>query len=157
ALSRRREWAGAPGHRRGLEVQAAGVVVVMTTVVSAPSAPSFIDRVRARAARRLRRIVFPETADVRVRTAVDLLARERIVEPVLILDPAAPDTHSSVEALGVETIDPRYDSRLARTVSDLLERRAKKGLTEKAAVECASHPLFFADGLVARGDADGCV
>ena len=127
------------------------------TVSSSLTAPTFIDRVRARAARRPRRIVFPESADLRVRTAIEVLARERIVEPVVLLDPAAPDTHAAVEALGVETIDPIRDGRRDRTIADLLERRAKKGLTEDAAVECASHPLFFADALVGRGEADGCV
>jgi phosphate acetyltransferase len=101
--------------------------------------------------------VFPETADPRVRTAVEFLSRERIVEPIVLLDPATPDTHRSVEALGVETIDPRRDARRARTVADLLERRAKKGLSEDAAAAHALDPLFFADGLVRHGDADGCV
>lgn len=121
------------------------------------AAPPFIDLVRARAARHPRRIVFPESADVRVRTAVEFLARERIVEPIMLLDPAAPDTHAAVEALGVETIDPLRDERQERTIADLLERRGAKGLTPRAAAEHAAHPLFFADDLVRRGDADGCV
>ena len=130
----------------------------MTSLASVPpAAPSFIDAIRARAAKRPRRIVFPETADMRVRTAVDFLAREAIVEPIVLLDPEAPETHASVEALGVETIDPVRDPRRARTMADLLERRANKGLSEDAADAYASTPLFFADGLVRHGDADGCV
>ena len=129
----------------------------MSTVTAAAAAPSFIDAIRARAARRRRRIVFPETADVRVRTAVEFLAREGIVEPIVLLDPEAPETHGTVEALGVETIDPLRDTRRARTIADLLERRARKGLSEESAAAYASNPLFFADGLVRRGDADGCV
>src|SRR5262245_56358708 len=117
-------------------------------VSSTLAAPTFIDRLRAHAARRPRRIVFPETADLRVRMAVEMLARERIVEPIVLLDPGAPDTHAAVEALGVETIDPRGDHRRDRTIADLLKRRAKKGLTEDAAATCASNPLFFADALV---------
>src|SRR5512138_327147 len=120
-------------------------------------APTFIDLVRARAARHIRRIVFPESADVRVRSAIQYLARERIVEPVVILDPAAPDTHDAVSSLGVETIDPERDARAERTVADLLARRSRKGLTEDAARECARHPLFFADAMVSHGEADGCV
>ena len=128
----------------------------MTTAPSL-AAPTFIELVRSRAARRVRRIVFPESADVRVRTAIEVLARERIVEPIVVLDPAAPDTHSAVQALGVETIDPVRDPRRERAVSDLLERRAHKGLTEEAAREYAAHPLFFADALLRHGEADGCV
>ena len=122
-----------------------------------PSPPKFIDLVRTRAARRRRRIVFPESADLRVRNAVEYLARERIVEPILVLDPAAPDTHDAVHALGVETVDPITDPRLARTASDLLEARRHKGMTEASAAQYAARPLFFADALVRHGEADGCV
>ena len=127
------------------------------TVSSVLAAPTFIDRLRAHAARRPRRIVFPESADLRVRSAVELLARERIVEPVVLLDPEAPETHAAVEALGVEIIDPIRDPRRDRTIADLLQRRANKGLTEDAATDWAAQPLFFADAMVARGEADGCV
>jgi len=128
-------------------------------MISAPPqlAPRFVDLLRARAARRPRRIVFPESADVRVRTAVEFLARERIVEPVVLLDPAAPETHRAVQALGVETIDPARDERHAQIAAMLLERRRNKGLTEPESAAYAAQPLFFADGLVARGDVDGCV
>jgi phosphate acetyltransferase len=117
----------------------------------------FIDLLRARAARERRRIVFPESADLRVRTAVELLAREGIVEPILVLDPAAPETHAAVHALGVETIDLGTDARMSRTAADIFAARARKGLTEAAARQYASHPLFFADDLVRHGEADGCV
>jgi phosphate acetyltransferase len=122
-----------------------------------PASPKFIDLLRARAARHRKRIVFPESADLRVRNAVEYLARERIVEPIIVLDPKAPDSHAAVEALGVEKVDPMTDARRARTIADLLQIRGKKGLTEPGAAEYASHPLFFADALVRHGDVDGCV
>jgi phosphate acetyltransferase len=122
-----------------------------------PTPFTFIDLLRARAARDPRRIVFPESADLRVRTAVEVLARERIVEPILVLDPSAPDTHAAVRALGVETVDPTSDARVSRTTADIFEARGKKGVTEAGAAEYARHPLFFADGLVRHGEADGCV
>jgi phosphate acetyltransferase len=122
-----------------------------------PSSPKFVDLLRTRAARQRRRIVFPESADLRVRNAVEYLARERIVDPVVVLDPRAPDTHAAVRALGMETIDPSSDFRRDRTTNDLFEARKHKGLTEAAAAEFAARPLFFADALVRHGEADGCV
>ena len=122
-----------------------------------PSHPKFIDLVRARAARRRQRIVFPESADLRVRNAVEYLARERIVEPIVVLDPRAPDTYAAVHALGVETVDPTSDPRRARTTADLFDARKEKGMTEAVAAEYATHPLFAADALVRHGEADGCV
>jgi phosphate acetyltransferase len=122
-----------------------------------PSPSKFVDLLRARAAHQRRRVVFPESADLRVRNAVEYLARERIVDPVVVLDPRAPDTHAAVRAIGVETIDLSSDSRRDRTAHDLFEARKHKGLTEAAAAEYAARPLFFADALVRHGEADGCV
>lgn len=128
-------------------------------MIAAPPPPSsaFIDLLRARAARHRRRVVFPESADLRVRSAVEVLARDGIVEPVLVLDPAAPETHAAVTALGVETIDPRDDVRLNRTAADIFVARGRKGMSEAQAAEYARHPLLFADGLVRHGDVDACV
>jgi phosphate acetyltransferase len=110
---------------------------------------------RARAARR--RIAFPETADPRTRDAIAILSRDKIVEPVAVLDPAHPDTHAAVRALGVETVDPATDPRAARVVADLIEARGAKGLTTAQAEVFARDPLYFADDLVKHGDVAGCV
>ncbi|HEX6048183.1 MAG TPA: phosphate acetyltransferase [Gemmatimonadaceae bacterium] len=126
-------------------------------MTSLPASSGFIERLRVRAARRPRRIVFPETADLRVREAVAVLARERIVEPIAVLDPRAPDTHAAVRALGVETVDPRDTTLSKRTAADILAVRSRKGMTAPEAAEYASHPLFVADDLVRHGEADGCV
>ncbi|MBA3341186.1 MAG: phosphate acetyltransferase [Gemmatimonadaceae bacterium] len=88
----------------------------------------FVETVRRRAAALDRTIVFPESHDPRILEAVTLLARSRIVRPVLVLDPAAPETHPAARATGAATI-----------VCD------------------ESRPLDFADLLVARGTFDGCV
>jgi phosphate acetyltransferase len=128
-------------------------------MIAAPpfATSTFVDFLRARAAHNPRRIVFPETADLRVRTAIETLARERIVEPIAVLDPAAPETHAAVRSLGVEIVDPTNERAFQRTVDSLLASRLKKGLTAEQATEHARHPLFFADGMVKHGEADGCV
>ena len=117
----------------------------------------FIELLRVRAARQPRRVVFPETADLRVRDAIAVLARERIVEPIAILDPAAPDTHAAVRSLDIDTIDPRTDAIQSRTAADVLAARSRKGMTAMEAAEYARHPLFVADDLVRHGEADACV
>ena len=117
----------------------------------------FVEAVRARAAALARRIAFPETADPRTVDALVELQAKRIVEPVAILDPAAPMTHARVRALGVETIDPATDPRRPALAALLLELRARKGLTPDAAEELSHDPLYFADYLVRTGAVDGCV
>lgn len=88
----------------------------------------FTEDLRRRAASTPRRVVFPESADTRVLEAVRVLRDGRIVEPVLVLDPARPETHEAIEAINVEVIRP--DS---------------------------TPPLQFAVGLVRDGNADACV
>ena len=110
----------------------------------------FIDLLRARAARERRRIVFPESADLRVRTAVEFLARERIVEPILVLDPAAPETHAAVHALGVETIDPGSDARMSRTAADIFAAYAEIPTSEAVYRETIAGIRF--DGMQYRTD-----
>jgi phosphate acetyltransferase len=118
---------------------------------------NFLADVRARAARTPRRIAFPESADERTLAAVADLAARRIVEPVLVLDPAHPETHAAVRAIGVEVRDPSTDDFTAAAVDRLLESRGQKGLTKPEAVALVHTPLFFADLLVAEGTVDGCV
>lgn len=118
---------------------------------------TFLDAIRTRAAADRRRIVFPETADERTRLAIAALAAAHLVEPIAILDPAAPQTHDAVRALGVAVRDPARDPVTDRAVELLLSRPSRHPLTKDEAVELVHSPLYLADALVAVGEADGCV
>ena len=93
----------------------------------------FLEGVRARASALSRRIAFPESTDARTLDAVSQLHAKRIAEPVLILNPAAPETHARARALGVECFDPAGDPRTQDVAATLLELRERKGLTAEAA------------------------
>ncbi|MFN2397933.1 MAG: phosphate acetyltransferase [Gemmatimonadaceae bacterium] len=108
---------------------------------------------RERARADPRRIVFAEASDERILAAVAHLAREDIVAPMLVCDPTRPTTGLQ----GVEVVEPRTDERLAAIAEQLFKRRESKGLSLQSAEELAILPLYFADGLVALGYADGCV
>lgn len=118
---------------------------------------TFLEHVRARASALERRLAFPESDDVRTLDAVRALMRDRIVAPVLILDPARPETHAAARATGAEVVDPASDQRAGRARDLLFERRSKKGLTRDEAERHMANPLLFADALVALGELDGCV
>ncbi len=97
----------------------------------------FLEEVRARAAARPRRIVFPEANDPRIRDAIAALAARRIVEPIVV--------------------DPAADSRTDEVAEALLALRERKGMTAPEARRLSRDPLFFADWLVRTGQADACV
>jgi len=89
--------------------------------------------------------------------AVATLNAKRIVEPVLVLDPTAPESHGRARRLGVECVLPTEDVRRDDVVATLLDLRSRKGLTHDAATQLSLDPLYFADWLVRSGDVDGCV
>ena len=118
---------------------------------------TFLEGVRRRAAATPARIVFPESWDARTLEAVRVLHHDRIANPVLILDPRRPESHAAARALGVLALDPVSDARAARVAEHLLVRRRAKGLEPARAASLAAEPLYFADGLLALGEADACV
>jgi phosphate acetyltransferase len=103
---------------------------------------SFRDDLRARAAGARARIVFPEGAESRIREAAATLVRLGIAEPIL---------------LGSGLRDITADSRLGAIGEHLRQRRPEHVRDGVDALDLASDPLRFAAGLVALGDADGCV
>lgn len=115
---------------------------------------AFLDQVHRRAAAYPRTLVFPEATDARTVEAALALHRRGSARPVLIRRSDAP---TGVIPLGIEAWDPLTDPRHGQVVTHLLARRAAKGLTEAEAVRLAKDPLYFADALVALGEADGCV
>ncbi len=78
---------------------------------------TFTDAIRRRAAASFKRVVFPESADVRVVEAVRVLREQKIVHPVVVLDPSHPETHAALERLGVEVVRPGETPALQYAVS----------------------------------------
>ncbi len=102
------------------------------------SATLFLERQveRLRQIPKPKRIVFPEASDPRVIEAVARLARESLLEPILV---------------------PRQLVACAKYADLFIERRRAKGVTRMEAQEVARQPLYHAALMVAAGDADGAV
>jgi phosphate acetyltransferase len=108
----------------------------------------FFERLRERAHAARHRIVFAEGEDPRVVAAAQRLKAEGLAEPILI---------SKHSVSGIETIDPAASARLPAYAAHYHRRRASKGVTEAEAEVIARQPLYFADLMVAAGDAYGSV
>ncbi|MES2525121.1 MAG: phosphate acyltransferase [Gemmatimonadota bacterium] len=119
------------------------------------AAGAFLEGLHRRAAQTLRTIVFPEATDFRTVEAIIALMRRGSVRPVLV---RRSDATTGVTPAGLTAVlDPLTDPRAARVSDLLLSRREAKGLTRDEADRLARTPLYFANGLVALGLADGCV
>ena len=115
----------------------------------------FLESLHTRAAAAPRTILFPEATDFRTIQAVMELTRRGSVKPVLVRRSDSPT--GVIPPRSSHILDPLMDPRTPRVVAHLLARRAGKGLAPEDAERLAREPLYFADSLVAMGEADGCV
>lgn len=118
---------------------------------------SFLAAVRERAAASPRRLVLPESTDARTIAAARALATAAIATPVLVTPAGDAAARRAADDAGIEWVDPGEDPRWEAVAAHLLKRRGDKGLDAARAASLARDPLWFADGLVALGEADGCV
>lgn len=118
-----------------------------------PSAAEFmaaqVARLRGLCVRK--RVVFPEGDDARVQAAAERLARDGLLEPILIAQKPV-----AVPA-GVTLIQPDRWPKIASYAAIYHERRRARGVTLIEAERVARQPLHFAKLMVAAGDADGSV
>jgi phosphate acetyltransferase len=118
---------------------------------------SFLSDLHSRAAEIPRRLAFAEAADERVLEVARRLRKQGVAIPVLVLDPAAPESHEAARATGAECVDPAHDPRGDRLVEALINARAHKGLTLQGAERLALDPLVFATWLLHERGVHGCV
>jgi phosphate acetyltransferase len=118
-----------------------------------------LKRLRERAARTPRRIVYPEGADPRVLRAARRVADSGIAKPVLVggegalRDAAAA---AGIDLRGIDIADPRPGTQ-QRYAALLLADWKARGVTEVEAQTRLQSPLYFAAAMVRAGDADGFV
>ena len=118
------------------------------------------DPILERARRRPRRIVLPEATDPRTLAAAARLVREGIAEPVLVgghREIAAAAAAASIPVGGVAIEDPAASSQTALVAHAIAQAIAGTKTTADEAAAWLADPVYFADGLVRAGLADGCV
>lgn len=99
---------------------------------------SFIDSIQQRAGAHPRRIVFSESDDERVSSAIHQLETRGLVTPIIVTD-------------------PERDHRFDEYAETLFTLRKHKGMSYDAARAQMRDPLFFAAMMVRHGEADGSV
>lgn len=121
-----------------------------------------IDHIRKRASQKDRTVVFPEAGDPRVLRAASFLADQNICSVLLVGSNA--ELHNRAREHEISLPDPvryvtfeEYPLR-DELIAHLYQRRQKKGMSRAEAKEqLRQNPLYFGAGLVALGEADGCV
>ena len=121
----------------------------------------FIDHLKSRVQPIQKRIVLPENNSDRALKAAAIVAREGFAKIILVGDPEQLNRDAKrlgVSFEGIEIINPATYERMDELCAYFAKRREKKGMTvDKAREIMTKDTTFFGAGLVAMGDADGCV
>jgi phosphate acetyltransferase len=111
---------------------------------------NLIQALKDRARAHPQHIVLPEGDDPRVQEAAGKIVREGFARITLLGQVAD-------KPGGVEVVEPASSEKLDAYARVYYERRRAKGVTEEEARKVARHVLYFADLMIAAGDADGSV
>ena len=121
----------------------------------------FIDKLKERARNDIKRIVLPETMDVRVLEAASICAKEEIAKIVLIgkkeeVEQLAKDNNIDISLTTI--VDPFTNELTDKLINDLYELRKEKGMTLEQAKELLTTDyMYYACMLVHEDLADGVV
>lgn len=115
----------------------------------------FLDTLHRRAAAVCPRVVFADGTDARTIEAIGEVVARGIARPIALV----PDvTHvAAIRAKGATAVIPEESAHRAGVEQCLVAWARSRSLSEAEAREHATHPLAFANALVAMGEADASV
>ena len=120
---------------------------------------NIIDRLKQRAKENKKTIVLPETMDIRVLEAAEIVLKEGIANIILVGDPQKiKEQNPNLNLDNARIINPNTDELTEKFINDLYELRKEKGLTKEQAKELLlTDNMYYACMLVKEGLADGAV
>ncbi len=121
----------------------------------------FIEKIKDRVKGKHKKIVLPESDDIRVLEAASIIKKEAFVEIVLVgkeneIENLAKD--NNIDISGVTIINPDTFSDREKLINDYYELRKHKGISlDEAKNTILNDYVYFANMLVKDGYADGVV
>ncbi len=120
----------------------------------------FIDKIKTRARKNPKKIVFTETDDVRILKAVRQILKERLAVPVLVGEEKnilRSARKLKINPKKIEIIEPRKSKELGDYASTLYELRKEKGLSLEEANKLVRKPIYFGMMMLKIGKVDGLI
>lgn len=119
-----------------------------------------LSRIKDRARAKKRRVVLPEGLEPRVIKAAKKILSEELAAVTLIGDEQKIETLAQEHGLNlakVEVMNPAHSELYNGFVSEFMELRKAKGITEEQAKTAMANPLYFGAMLVRNNKADASV
>ena len=119
----------------------------------------FIEQLKERAKQNKKKIVLPETSDMRTIEAAGKVLAEGIADIILVGDKEDIISRAGdIDLSRASFVDPENYDKFDEYVDAFVEMRRKKGMTPARAKELLlTNPLYFGCMMVKQDDADGMV
>ena len=121
---------------------------------------NFINKIRERAKKVNKKIVFAEGSQERVLKAAEFLTKNEILKCVLLGNEEeikATASKNNLNLYGLKIIDPLKSHQFEKYSEVYFNLRKEKGLTLEQSRETVGSPLFFAAMMVRTGECGGSV
>lgn len=108
----------------------------------------------------IKRIVLPETDDLRILKAASIIMKEKIAQIILIGNKEKIENlckENDIDLSNIIIEDNNNSTKLDLYVERLFKLREKKGLTKDQAYQLLKNNIYFATMMVEMSDADGMV
>jgi len=119
-----------------------------------------LSKIKDRARSKKRRVVLPEGTEPRVILAAKKILSEELASVTLVGDEKEIENLAKEHGLNlnkVEVHNPAHSEHFNGFVSEFMEMRKAKGITEEQATQAISHPLYYGAFLVRHNKADASV
>lgn len=121
---------------------------------------SFINEIKKRARKEIKTILLPESTDIRILKATEIVKKEQYAKIILIGNNEKTiklAKEKNIDISGIEIIDPETSEHTNRYAKELYELRKEKGLTEQQASELILNPIYYGMMMLKLNEADGLV
>ncbi len=122
---------------------------------------TFIEQIKEKAKQDIKTIVLPESEDVRVLEATQMVLEEGFANIILIGNPDEINnlaSQNNINISGAQILNPLTCNQFSKYANDLYELRKNKGMTlDEAKDLLKNNSRYFATMMVKESDADGFV
>ena len=121
---------------------------------------NFIDTIKERAKTDIKTIVLPETEDVRVLKAAEMVIKEGFANIILVGNEETTKklaNENNINIEGITIVNPVTSDKYEEYSNKFFELRQKKGVSIEKARETMLNNVYFGMMMVKCGDADGLV
>lgn len=121
---------------------------------------NFIDTIKERAKTDIKTIVLPETEDVRVLRAAEMVIKEGFANIILVGNEETTKklaNENNINIEGITIVNPVTSDKYEEYSNKFFELRQKKGVSIEKARETMLNNVYFGMMMVKCGDADGLV